>query len=58
MQAGDILSVDEENNDMLEQRSFVYIEIANLLKKKGLVTEAIDFKIRAFDFFSECEKHY
>jgi hypothetical protein len=36
----------------------VYIEIANLLKKKGLVTEAIDFKIRAFDFFSECEKHY
>jgi hypothetical protein len=34
----------------------MYIEIANLLKKKGLTTEAIDFKIRAYEFFEEIDK--
>ena len=42
---------------MLEQRSFMYIEIANLLKKKGLGTEAIDFKIRAYEFFEDLDKY-
>lgn len=50
MQSGEILSADEENTDLLEHRSFVYVEIADLLKKKGLLTEAIDFKVRAFEF--------
>jgi hypothetical protein len=34
----------------------VYIEIADLLKKKALVTEAIDFKVRAYEFFAESDK--
>lgn len=42
---------------MLEHRCFVYIEIANLLKKKGLLIEAIDFKVRAYDYFAETDKY-
>jgi hypothetical protein len=42
---------------MLEQRSFLYIEIADLLKKKGLLTEALDFKVRSFEFFAESDKY-
>lgn len=33
------------------------MEIANLLKGKGLLTEAIDFSARAYDFFSELPKY-
>jgi tetratricopeptide (TPR) repeat protein len=57
MKGGDLLSTDEENQNMLEQRSFLYIEIADLLKKKGLLTEALDFKVRAFEFFAETNKY-
>jgi tetratricopeptide (TPR) repeat protein len=56
MKGGDLLSTDEDNQNMLEQRSFLYIEIADLLKKKGLLTEALDFKIRAFEFFADIDK--
>ena len=31
----------------------MYIEIADLLKKKALITEAIDFKERAYEFFPD-----
>lgn len=53
MKGTDMLSQDEENEDMIEQRSYMYIEIANLLKKKGLTNEAIDFKLRAYEFFED-----
>lgn len=42
---------------MLEQRSFVYVEIANLLKKKNLTNEALDFKLKAFEFIQEVDKY-
>jgi len=57
MKGGDLLSTDEDNQNMLEQRSFLYIEIADLLKKKALLTEALDFKVRAFEFFAETSKY-
>lgn len=57
MQGVEILSNDENNFDMTEQRAYFYIEVANLLKEKNAITEAIDFKSKAFEFFAEAEKY-
>ena len=43
MSGADLLS-DESNQSMLKERCFLYIEIADLLKQKGLQIESIDFK--------------
>ena len=57
MRGADLLSTDEEQQGMMEQRSFLYVEISELLKKKGLLNEAIDFKMRAFEFFENTESY-
>lgn len=36
MKGADVLSTDESNQSMLKERCFLYIEIADLLKQKGL----------------------
>jgi hypothetical protein len=48
MQSSELLSADEADQVMLWERCFIYIDIADLLKEKGLLVESIDFKQKVY----------